>query len=155
MTKKIQLTQNQVALVDDEDFEYLSQWKWYARWSTFTETFYAASNKAPMDSMHAQIMKTPKGMRTDHIDGNTLNNQKSNLRICTHAENLRNRGKGKNNTSGYKGVSKHNKKWRVRIGVDNRVIRYGCYDTPELAARAYDELAKKYFGEFARLNFPE
>ena len=149
--KEIQLNHGYVALVDDEDFERLSKWKWV----------YADGRAVRYDSrskktiyMHRVIIDTPDGMYTDHIKtGDTLNNQKSNLRVCTYSQNQANRGLNKNNTSGFKGVSRDGKKWRAVIMVDNKYIRLSCHDTPEQAARVYDEAAKKYFGEFASLNF--
>ena len=107
--------------------------------------------------VHRLIMDAPKGMHVDHINGNPLDNRKSNLRICTHAENQRNRGANKNNTSGYKGVhwSKTTKKWRAEIRHDNKSIHMGYFKTPEEAARAYDKKAKELHGEYAYLNFPD
>ena len=107
--------------------------------------------------IHRLITEAPKGMHVDHINGNPLDNRKSNLRICTHAENQRNRGANKNNTSGYKGVSWHkrNKKWACQIKHNYKKIHVGNYATPEEAARAYDAKAKEFQGEFAYLNFPD
>lgn len=107
--KKIPLTKGQVALVDDEDYEMVSRYKWYTQ--DINKTLYAqrmivtkGTGKRVTMFMHRLIMNTPQGMDTDHIDRNGLNNQKSNLRICTRTQNLLNRGMLKSNTSGYKGV---------------------------------------------------
>ena len=102
-------------------------------------------------------MNPPKGMVIDHINHNGLDNRRENLRICTNAENQRNRGKQKNNTSGYKGVDwrKDHKKWRARINKDNKTIHIGYYNIIEEAARAYDAKAKELHGKYAQLNFPE
>ena len=88
----------------------------------------------------------------DHIDGDPLNNCLSNLRWCTHAENMRNRKKHRNNTSGHKGVSFHkvSGKWRAQIKVDGEKNHLGLYDSPEEAAAAYEEAAKEAFGEYYR-----
>ena len=96
-------------------------------------------------------------MHVDHINGNPLDNRKSNLRICTNAENQRNRGVNKNNTSGYKGVcwAKQNKKWKARIKHNGKLIHLGYYKDKEEAARAYDKKAKELHGEYAYLNFPD
>ena len=106
--------------------------------------------------IHRLIMDAPKGMEVDHINGNPLDNRKSNLRICTIAENLRNKGAGKNNTSGYKGVSwvKRNKRWLAQIKHNGKQVYIGHYKNKEEAARAYDKKAKELHGEYAYLNFP-
>lgn len=155
MTREIPLTQGKVALVDDEDYDWLMQWKWHAFWSGFH--FYAA-RKAPapersrMIYMHRQITGAGKGEDVDHRDSDGLNNQRCNLRRCTHAENMRNRGAQSNNRSGLKGVSFYNKtkKWRARIRVDGRQRTIGYYATPELAHAAYCAAARSLHGEFAR-----
>jgi len=152
--KKIQLTQGRVALVDDEDYEWLSQWKWF-----YDNGYALRNNWKPTHTiiyMHREIMNTPKSKRTDHKDTNGLNNQKSNLRICTQSENLMYRGKQKNNTSGYKGVTFDNakQKWMAQIKVNRKKIYLGRYKKAIDAAHAYDDAAQKYHGEFARLNFP-
>jgi len=100
--KKIKLTKKQVALVDDSDYEELNRFKWHARKTVKTfyaeRTFTIGNGKRKNVFMHRYIMQTPKGFDTDHIDGNGLNNQRSNLRVCTRSENLRNQGKKPNNT---------------------------------------------------------
>lgn len=149
--KEIQLTQGYAAQVDDADFEWLSKWKW--GYSDGYAVRYDFSNKKAV-YMHRVIIDTPDGMKTDHINTkDTLNNQRNNLRACTSSQNQANKGLNKNNTSGFKGVSREGKKWRAVIMVDNKYIRLSCHDTPEQAAHAYDGAAKKYFGEFASLNF--
>jgi hypothetical protein len=107
-------------------------------------------------TLHNLLMNTPKGMVTDHINGDPLDNRKENLRICTAAENQRNRGANKNNTSGFKGVSwsKRDKIWRAGIGHDGKDIKLGCFEDKEEAARAYDRKAIELHGEFAYTNFP-
>lgn len=156
--KEIPLTHGLVALVDDEDFEWLSQWRWAARKGR--NTFYAMRQvgKYPFDKnvhMHREIMQTPNGMVTDHIDKNGCNNQRSNLRVCTDTQNKANRGKQCNNTSGFKGVTwnKYEGRWVSKIEVSGKTLSLGYFSDPEIAARAYDEAAKKYHGEFANLNF--
>ena len=156
--KEIQLTQGKVALVDDEDYEYLNKFKWNAY--ECGNTFYArrsitvSKNKQTVIYMHRFIMKPNKAMVIDHLDGNPLNNQKNNLRICTHAENMRNRKKNVNNKSGYKGVSldKNLNKFRCKLYMNGKTIQIGYFINPIDAARAYNEAALKYHGEFANLN---
>ena len=107
--------------------------------------------------MHRFIMKPKSNEYVDHINGDKLDNRKENLRICTKKENQRNQKVRKDNTSGYKGVAlMAGKYWRAYItSGGSRQKHLGNFKTKEEAARAYDEKAKEYFGEFARLNFPK
>lgn len=154
MTKQIPLTQGKVAIVDDDMYEYLMQWKWSAIKSR--STYYAKRNGGfpfrKMILMHRVIMNTPDGMETDHRDHDGLNNTRANLRNCTRSQNLRNHKT--RNSSGFKGIKMHQGKWRADIYVDGKRIYLGSSSNAEDAAKLYDEAAKKYFGEFANLNFP-
>ncbi len=153
--KEIKLTQEKVALVDDEDFEYLNQWKWFAHRTA--KKYYARRSIKNGNSyltilMHRVILKTPKNMGIDHIDHNTLNNQKFNLRVCTRSQN--NCNSESVNYSGYRGVTYNKGKYIVaQIKVDNKMIRIGTFKSEIEAACAYDEAAIKYHGKFAILNF--
>ena len=157
--KEIQLTQGKVALVDDEDYEYLMQWKWYAAKSR--KTYYAQRGRNPNIKMHRVLMNTPDDMQVDHIDHNGLNNQKSDMRNCTLIENNRNisaRGRSKYLGVSFTSTRVKGKKYEyiaASIRVNRKAISLGNHKTEEAAARAYDEAAKKYFGEFANLNFKE
>jgi len=157
--KEIQLTQGKVAIVDDDDFEYLNQWKWFA--NNQCGKFYARTNipnkngKRGSILMHRLILKILKSkLQVDHLNHITLDNRKCNIRVCTQSENLQNCNKYNNNTSGYKGVNynKINKKWQASIGVNKAKIYIGSYINPIDAAKAYNEAAIKYHGEFANLN---
>lgn len=156
--KKIPLSQGLFALVDDSDYDFLMQWKWTANKERKTFTAYRQSNQTTSRTfiyMHRLIMNMPKkGIFVDHIDGDGLNNQRNNLRLCTNAENLMNRGANKNNTSGYKGVTFYRRlnKWHGQIMLNRKQLHLGYFTSKEAAARAYNEAAKKYFGEFAKIN---
>jgi len=106
--------------------------------------------------MHNKIMDVPNGLEVDHINHNRLDNRKSNLRGCTHKENMFNRRSYKKSRSKYKGVAwhKHNKMWPSNITVDGRQIPLGYFKNEIDAAKAYDMASKKYQGAFAFLNFP-
>ena len=163
--KEIKLTQGKVALVDDVDYDVLNQFKWFAHKGGDDNTYYAGrsikiNGNYKQIWMHRIIMETPNNLQVDHIDHNGLNNQRSNLRNCTHHQNhmnLINYGISK-----YRGVSyfadpighKRIKKIRATITLNNKIIYIGLFKTEEEAARAYDAKAKELFGEFANLNFP-
>lgn len=161
--KTIPLTKGKVALVDDADYGALSRFRWHTLQHGGGK-FYAVragttvGTKRRMITMHAHLAGTPAGMVTDHVNGDSLDNRRSNLRVCTQSENLANRGKSKNNTSGYKGVTRDwrsiKNPWVAQIWKLNRRIHLGVFPTAEAAARAYDEAALKLHGEFAFLNFP-
>lgn len=161
----IALTQGQTAIVDAEDFEWLNQWNWFAWWSPDTRCFYAVRSgkrgkRNPNPTrlyMHRVILGCKKRQEEgDHKNHNTLDNRRKNLRKCTRAQNGRNIKMPCTNTSGYKGVfrDKRRKIWFTQIGVNNTSKYVGTFHRPEDAAHAYDEAAKKYYGEFAHLNFP-
>lgn len=147
----IKLTQNMSAMVDDADYDWLSQWKWHLH------AGYASrkSNGKPI-FMHRLINKTAEGLDTDHINHDRLDNRRCNLRSCTTSENGANRAKQKNNTSGFIGVSwyKSKSKWRAQVGTNGTMKTVGAYHSAQEAAIARDKYAKQIFGEFAVLNFP-
>jgi len=143
--------------IDGEDFEKVNQYKWGLKFSK--DKFYIhrtmgyKENKSSQ-SLHRYITGCPSGMVVDHIDGNPLNNCRSNLRICSNAENMRNRKKNINGTSKYKGVSFHkrDKVFMACIRLDNKLFHLGYFKDEKDAAEAYNKAAIKYHGEFARLN---
>lgn len=161
MTKEIKLTKGQVAIVDDWRYDELNAHKWCAHWSLGMKSYYAERHsksifgKSTIISMHAVVAGTPKGYHTDHINGDTLYNLESNLRVCTSSQNQWNSKKRSDNTSGFKGVVVHGKKWQAQIQLNKKMIHLGTYPTREDAARTYDEAAKRLHGEFATLNFPD
>lgn len=153
--RAIELTKGRVTVVDDEDFEVLAQWRWHLGGSGYAaRTRRIGGRKTEKVLMHRVIMGNPEGMHIDHINGDPLDNRRSNLRIVTRFQNEQNRGKNKNNTSGYKGVtfSKKEQKWVAQITANGKSYRAGCHASPEAAAQAYNEAATRLHGEFATLN---
>lgn len=164
MSKLIPLTQGYEAIVDDEDFEELNQYKWQANkkssgvYAHRTKRYgIRKQNKKQHFHMHRIIMKAKSGEYVDHINGDTLDNRKENLRICSNAENGRNHnGQPKQRKySQYKGVKKNtqaNNSWSARITVNRKEIYLGSFKTEEDAAKAYNIASKKYHGKFGRKN---
>lgn len=156
--KTIELTQGKIAIVDDEDFAYLAQFKWFAH---FDGTNWYAQRNSPYKNgkrtvihMHRVVLGAPDELEVDHRDGDGLNNRRLNLRLATHAKNKCNARIQHNSSSGYKGVSWHKKtqRWQARITSNGTLIHLGVFDSPLDAANAYDEAALRYHGEYARLN---
>jgi hypothetical protein len=157
--KEIPLTQGQVALVSDEDYERVAQYKWSARWHPRVHNFYAIRNdytggKHTTPLMHRFIMAAQPGEQIDHRNGNVLDNRRENLRRCTAGDNSHNQHRHTPHSSIYKGVSIHKQtgKWQASVGLDGRIYYLGLYETQEQAARVYDAKARELHGEFASLN---
>jgi len=154
--KEIPLTKGMVAIVDDEDYERLSLYKWYANQDGYAErSAYLTGGSRKHVFMHHCVLGSPKdGMQVDHINRDPRDNRKENLRFCTSVQNHGNSRVQRNNTSGRKGVSwfKNGRKWRAYIVSSKRQIHLGYYDSLEQASQAYDEAAKNMFGEYAAPN---
>ena len=142
---------NMVCLIDEEDFDLVKDFEWYAHDSR--GKWYAACyiNKT-RTFMHRLLLQAPKEKEVDHRDGNGLNNHRLNLRLCTHSQNGKNRKTSSRSTSGYPGVTWHKRlhKWRAWIWADGKRYSLGCFTAIEDAAKAYEDAAKKLFGEFKR-----
>lgn len=137
-------------LIDDEDFSVFEA----STWNVNSHGYLIGRGKRP-PLFHRVIMGEPRGMAVDHINRKVWDNRRCNLRVCTRAENAKNRGIGKNNTTGYKGVYRHfSGKYRCIIVPGKKFKHIGMYETPQMAALAYDAAAIQEFGAFAGLNFP-
>ena len=159
--KKIKLTNGLVALVDDEDFEELNQYKWQAHWSDHVRSYYAMRSETKSDGrqrtvqMHREILKiSRRHILIDHKNHDTLDNRKANLRLCNYQQNGGNKRKRPGLTSPFKGVSfdRKSNKWRAAIKVNYQQKNLGFYENPADAARAYDRAALDAFGDFAKTN---
>lgn len=150
--KIIKLTKEQVTMVDCDDYEQLMLFNWQAQSTRLKNGFYAVRNNGTNESgtrlkikMHRQIMSCPDVMEVDHINGNTLDNRKSNLRICTHAQNIQYQH-GRGGKSKFRGVTKHHDgNWRARISVAYKRISLGVYKTQEEAYQAVLNAQRKYY----------
>jgi hypothetical protein len=150
--KRIKLTHGKFAIVDNDDFDMLSEHKWCA--VKKSKTFYAVSRiNGKVVYMHHLILSIRKNQVIDHIDGNGLNNRRENLRRATRQQNLLNRGVQKNNSSGKKGVTycRQTKKWRAIIAYKRKQVCLGRHESKELASMAYKRAAKKYHKQFAKV----
>ena len=137
--------------MDDEDYDFLAEFKWHAEKKD--GSYYAKSSEA--GSMH-RLLPGLKDKRIlgDHKDGNTLNNQRENLRACTSRQNNCNRKSSKNSISKYLGVSWDSEKirWVSHIKVNGKNKKLGRFRTELEAAIIYNIAARKYHGEFANPN---
>ena len=160
--KTIPLTQGKFAIVDNEDFDFLSQWKWAAHHDH--NTWYAVRSEKISDGaeygkrqlirMHRVILNAPEKTAVDHKNGDGLDNRRSNLRLATQEQNLWNQRRSRRNTSGFKGVSFHKpkKRWRATITANGRQITIGAFKTKEAAYEAYKQAARILHGEFANVG---
>lgn len=155
--KTIQLTQGKVALVDDEDYEFLNKFKWCAtvnKAGNWYAVRYSNGISKPI-KMHRFIMDAEgRWNLVDHKDRDSLNNQKNNLRFCTHSQNMRNRASQKNSSSKYLGVGWHivRRRWVASIRINGKKTILGRFKDEKDAAVEYNKVALKYHGEFANLN---
>lgn len=160
--REISLTQDKVALVDDEDFERLNQFKWYAhrqRGGKFyagrtVHTGHGRGGPHYMLHMHRFLLGLAKNQQGGHRDGNGLNNQKYNLRPCSDGQNAKNRRKRSDSASPFKGVTWNTKahKWYASIHGEGKRWHLGSFPDPVSAAKAYNNAARNLHGEFASLN---
>jgi hypothetical protein len=161
--KQLRLQNGSVALVDDEDYEELSKFKWYAdQRSRSCYIRRLERNNTPEGPrqrcvyLHRQIMQPPPGMDVDHINSDATDNRRENLRICTRSQNNQNARRRVDSNQSYKGVwITQNGKYASRIYDGGKKVHIGVYDNEVSAAEAYDRKAKELFGAYAKLNFEQ
>jgi hypothetical protein len=160
MAKKIPVSNGKFyAIVDDEDYEFLSKWKWHlsANGKNVVHTFgknQIGNSRKITKGIHSIINKTPKGFFTDHINGNPLDNRKINLRTVTPQQNQWNKRPGKKSKTGIKGVGwcKQTSRWKVSIFANEKSKTLGRFFCLGKAIKKYNNFAENYHGEYARLN---
>jgi hypothetical protein len=159
--RKIYLDEEIYTIVEPEDYYYLKQFNWHLYGNN--HKYYARCEirtgraKTKTTAMHRMLTNAPKGVLVDHKNGDSLDNRRENLRFATHQQNMHNSRKQANCTSKYLGVSWHKsrKKWRATLNCNKKCVLRKYFDSETDAAKAHDEAAKIYHGEFARLNFPD
>ena len=151
MSKYIEITQGQKTLVDDEDYDYLNQWRWNASWSNNTKSFRVRRfTISGTIYLHRVIMNAPKDFQVDHINHDTLDNRKENLRLVTNSQNMINRRVQSNNTSGVKGVYKNGNKFVAQIWIDGKSQYLGIYKNFKDAEIARRDAEIKIHGQYAQ-----
>jgi len=156
---EIKLTRGYKSIIDDCDIDLVSGYSWNASddGAGNVRAMSSTGGRKNRKTIHMArlILNAPNGMYVDHINRNTLDNRRKNLRLCTPGQNMCNRRIQSNNTSGYRGVTwdRQKKKWAARLKHGGKSIHLGRFDDKELAAKAFDEAAKKLRGEFAMTNF--
>ena len=167
MSRTVELTRGYQAIVDDEDYEWVSRASWYAvpdRQTVYAKRVVRDGTGSRNVFLHQEVLRRKQGWAgpwlADHIDGNGLNNRRENLRSATASQNMWNRRPQRSARSPLKGVQprpagkRTPARFRARITIDRKTISLGDHETAQAAALAYDRAAEKLFGDFARLNFP-
>jgi hypothetical protein len=152
----ISLGQNKFALIDEINYEKISKYRWYIhKGYAFRQEY--CDGLCVKFSMHREIINAPPYVEVDHINGNRIDNRQSNLRLATRSTNVMNRvDRGAGSNSGYRGVHlRKNGYYQATITINYKQVYLGTYNDAIWAAKAYDDAAREYFGEFARLNFPK
>ncbi len=159
--KLIKLSDGRHTAVDDDVYEWARKYSWkpmgLGKYVGRSVRPPGSTKKSGSVYLHRAICGNPAGLEVDHIDGDRLNNQRSNLRVCTHQQNHQNRHTPQSKCSPYKGVKRRSLvgggySWQARIKIDGKETFLGAYKTEIEAAQAYNRAAVEHFGEFARLN---
>lgn len=154
--KEIKLTQGQIAMIDDEDFHFVSKYKWHASKGLKNRSFYAYrkdNSTGRQIAMHRELLGlNDSKIKVDHKDHNGLNNQMDNIRPCTHQQNTSNQSRHLDSVSKYVGVVRKRKKWQAQIRKNGVCYYLGLYESEIDAVLAYNNAAKKFNKEFANLN---
>jgi hypothetical protein len=164
MAKALPLTQGRVALVDDADYPALSAWKWtylpHRSGTGYAVRWTRRDGRRRTIYLHRQLTGAIPPWQVDHRDGDGLNNQRANLRVCAQSHNFANRARlPASKRSRFRGVSSSRRPggrpWRASAKVGGVTVHLGSFATEEAAARAYDAFARRVWGEFARTNYPD
>jgi hypothetical protein len=153
---KIILANGGEAHVDEADVGKVIGYKWTRNGYGYAVTYVPTDSGHQLVMMHRLVVDAKRGQIVDHANGDPLDNRRDNLRFCSHAENMRNSKRRKHNKLGVKGVFVEypcgRARYRAQIRIDGKKLSLGSYDTIDEAQQAYAEAAKKYHGEFARLD---
>lgn len=159
---EVPLTKGRVAKIDRQDMLIIGRWCWMVHQGSkgreYASRSQRSNGKGGTILMHRWIMEPPPGMVVDHINGDTLDNRRVNLRVCTQQQNVANQkvARRRGSKSPYRGVARScGGRWTARTNIGRVPVSHGTYDTPEEAARVYDRVIRAAFGEFATLNFPD
>jgi hypothetical protein len=143
----VPLTQGREAVIDANRISLVRHWNWH-----FAHEYAVRKQSGHAIYLHRVILMPPLGLMVDHINGDGLNCRISNLRTCTHQQNMNNQRTPRNNTSGFKGVVIRGDRFEACIVSSGKKIYLGTYDTPEEAHDMYCRASKKYHGEFGRAS---
>jgi len=156
MTQAIRLRGGAMTYLDDADYDRAQAYRWHKTSNGYVAGSVVEQGARKRVYLHRWLLDAQPGQLVDHIDGNPLNNRRSNLRLATRSQNQANRRRNRSSRSRYKGVTWHTRqqRWMARLQVNGRRITIGYYADPLQAAYEYDAFARTYFGEYARVNFP-